>query len=235
MNPTIVRLSAQALLGRRRGVVLLLVPAVLVALAVVVRALTAPGVGYEAVLALGFTLALPIVALLAAAAVLGPEVDDGSVVYLLAKPISRHRIARSKYAVAWGATMVLGVVPLGVAGLVLDVSDPLLALAWGVGGVVAGTTYCALFLGLAAITRHAVVVGLLFALLWEGVLGNVFEGIRWLAVGSWGREVAAAVSPGIAVPGTGLTYALVASAVVTALTVHLAGDRLRSFTLRGDE
>lgn len=235
VNATIVRLSAQALLGRRRGIVLMLVPAVLVVLAVVVRALTEQGTGYEAVLSLGFTLALPIVALLAAAAVLGPEIDDGSVVYLLAKPISRHRIARSKYAVAWAATMAFGVLPLVVAGLVVDVSDPLLALGWGVGGVVAGTTYSALFLGLAAVTRHAVVVGLLFALLWESVLGNLFDGIRWLAVGSWGREVAAEVTPGIALAGTGLTYALVASAVVTALTVYVAGDRLRSFTLRGDE
>jgi ABC-2 type transport system permease protein len=235
VNATIVRLSAQALLGRRRGVVLLLVPGVLVALAVVVRALTDQGVGYEAILALGFTLALPIVALLAAAAVLGPEIDDGSVVYLLAKPISRHRVALSKYAVAWAATMALGVLPLVVSGLVLDASDPLRALAWGVGGVAAGTTYAALFLGLAALTRHAVVAGLLFALLWESVLGNVFDGVRWLAVGPWGREVASEVGPGIAPAGTGLTYAVVASLVVTTLGVWVAGDRLRSFTLRGDE
>ncbi len=235
MNATIARLSAQALAGRRRGIVLLLVPGVLVVLSVVVRALTEEGVGYTAILALGFTLALPIVALLSAAAVLGPEIDDGSVVYLLAKPISRHRVALSKYAVAWVATMVLGVVPLVVSGLVLDISDPLLAFGWGVGGVVAGTAYSALFLGLAALTRHAVVAGLLFALLWESVLGNVFTGIRWLAIGAWGREVAAAVTPGIDVPGTGLTYALVAAAVVTTLGVYVAGDRLRSFTLRGDE
>jgi ABC-2 type transport system permease protein len=235
VNTTIMRLSAQALVGRRRGIVLLLVPGVLVVLAVVVRALTEQGTGYTAVIALGFTLALPIVALLAAAAVLGPEIDDGSVVYLLAKPISRHRIALSKYAVAWVATMVLGVLPLVVCGLVIDVSDPLMAFAWGVGGLVAGSAYAALFLGLAALTRHAVVAGLLFALLWESVLGNVFEGIRWLAIGAWGREVAGEVSPGIAMSGTGLTYAVLASLVVTAAGVHVAGDRLRSFALRGDE
>lgn len=235
MSSTVMRLSAQALVGRRRGIVLLLVPGVLVVLAVVVRALTEQGTGYEAVLALGFTLALPIVALLAAAAVLGPEIDDGSVVYLLAKPISRHRIALSKYAVAWVATTVLGVLPLVACGLVIDASDPLRAFAWGVGGLVAGSAYTALFLGLAALTRHAVVAGLLFALLWESVLGNVFDGIRWLAIGAWGREVAGEVSPGIAMPGTGLAYAVLASLAVIALGVHVAGDRLRSFALRGDE
>ena len=77
MNPTIVRLSAQALLGRRRGLVLALIPLVLVVLAVVVCILTDDEVGYVAVANLGFTLALPLVALLAATAVLGPEVDDG--------------------------------------------------------------------------------------------------------------------------------------------------------------
>ena len=65
---------------------------------------------------------------------------------------------------------------------------------------------------LAAFTRHAVVIGLLFALLWEGVLGNVLDGIRWVAIGAWGREVAAEISPQVAGPGTGLGYALVAAA-----------------------
>ena len=235
MNATIVRLSAQALFGRRRGVVLALIPALLVALAIVIRALTEPGVGYEVVGNLGFTLALPLVALLAAAAVLGPEVDDGSIVYLLAKPVSRHVVAFSKYSVAWLATMGLGALPLLVSGLVIDVDDPRQAVGWLVAGALAGTTYAALFLALAALTRHAVVVGLLFVLLWEGLLGNLLTGIRWVAIGSWGREAGAAVSPALPLPDTGLTYALVAAGLVIALSVWFAGDRLRSFTLRGDE
>ena len=232
MNPTILRLSAQALLGRRRGLVLVLIPAVLLALAVVVQALTEDvAVGYEAVANLGFTLALPLVALLAATAVLGPEVDDGSIVYLLSKPVSRHVIAVSKYVVAWAATMALG----ALTGLVLDVSDPRRAVAWGVGAAVAGTAYTALFLGLAALTRHAVVVGLLFALLWEGVLGNVLDGIRWVAIGAWGREVATGISSLVPARGIGLAYAVVAAALVSVVSVWFTGDRLRSFTLRGDE
>src|SRR5690242_18817488 len=168
MNPTILRLSAQALLGRRRGLVLALIPAVVVALAIVVRALTESGTGYEIINAVGYTLALPLVALLAASAVLGPEVDDGSIVYLIAKPVPRRVVALSKYAVAWLATMALGAIPLFVAGLILQADAPSKALAWAVGGAVAGTTYAALFLALAALTRHAVVAGLLFVLLWEG-------------------------------------------------------------------
>ena len=236
MNRTILRLSRQALLGRRRGIVLVLIPGVLLVLAVVVSALTSdPSVGYEAVANLGFTLALPLVTLLAATAVLGPEVDDGSIVYLLAKPVSRHVIALSKFVVAWAATMVFGALPLFAAGLILDVGDPRRAAAWGVGAAVAGTAYTALFLGLAAFTRHAVVVGLLFALLWEGVLGSVLDGIRWVAIGAWGREVAAAISSAVPDQSMALGYAVVAAVVVTVAALWFTGDRLRSFTLRGDE
>jgi ABC-2 type transport system permease protein len=235
MNPTIVRLSAQALLGRRRGVVLALIPALLLVLAVVVRALTQAGVGYDIVSNVGFTLAVPLVALLASSAVLGPEIDDGSIVYLIAKPVPRYVVALSKFVVAWTATIALGAVPLFLAGLVLDASDPGRALAYGLAAVVSGTTYSALFLGLAALTRHAVVAGLLFVLLWEGLLGGLLSGIRWLSIGAWGTEVGSAVSNAVEAPGTGLAYALVAAGVVSVATVWFAGDRLRSFTLRGDE
>jgi ABC-2 type transport system permease protein len=235
MNPTILRLSAQALLGRRRGLVLALIPAVVLALAIVVRALTRSGTGYEIIEAVGYTLALPLVALLAASAVLGPEIDDGSIVYLIAKPVRRSVVALSKYAVAWLATLALGALPLLLGGLVLDSTDPSKALAWAVGGAVSGTAYTALFLGLAALTRHAVVIGLLFVLLWEGLLGGLLSGIRWLAVGAWGKEVAAAVSDAVSAPGTGLAYAVLAATLVTCGSVWFAGDRLRSFALRGDE
>lgn len=235
MNPTILRISTKALLGSRRGIVMSLIPACLIVLAILVRAIAGAGVGYETVLSLGYTLALPLVALLAAAAVLGPEIDDGSIVYLLAKPVSRHTIARSKYVVAWCATMVLGALPMLVSGLVLDSSEPVRALGWGVAGAGAGTAYTALFLALAALTRHAVVIGLLFVLLWEGLLGNMFAGVRWAAVGAWGREVGAAVSDWVGGSDTGLTYALIASLALTLASVWFTGDRLRSFTLRGDE
>ena len=168
MNRTLLRLSTQALFGRRRGVVLLLIAGALLALALFLRLLTDDDDGIEAVVGLGFTLALPLVALLASTAVLGPEIDDGSVVYLLAKPVNRHVIAVSKFAAAWGATMLLGALPVALAALVFDPSQPGRAGALAVGAAVAGTVYTALFLALAALTRHAVVVGLLFVLVWEG-------------------------------------------------------------------
>ena len=79
-------------------------------------------------------------------------------------------------------------------------------------------------------------IGLVFALLWEGLVGQFLAGVRWVAVGPWGHSLAAAVSPHVDDRGTtGATYAVVAAAVVTVASVWFAGDRLRSFTLRGDE
>ena len=117
----------------------------------------------------------------------------------------------------------------------LDSSDPSRAFGWFLGAVVSGTAYAALFLALAALTRHAVVIGLLFVLLWEGLLGGLLRGIRWLDIGAWGTEVASSLSDAIGAAGTGLTYALVAATLLTLASLWYAGDRLRSFTLRGDE
>ena len=236
MNRTLLRLSTQALFGRRRGIVLLLLARCLLALAVLVEPLTDDEVGYEAVVGLGFTLVLPLVALLAATAVLGPEIDDGSIVYLLAKPVSRHVIAVSKFAAAWAATMVLGALPVASRRWCSSRRIPLVRSPSAWGAVVSGTAYTALFLALAALTRHAVVVGLLFVLLWEGVLGSIFAGVRWLSVGAWGRAVADRLSaPNDEAVNVAVPYAVVAAVLVTLVAVWFTGDRLRSFTLRGDE
>ena len=148
-----------------------------------VRLLTDDEVGLEAVVGLGFTLALPLVALLAATAVLGPEIDDGSVVYLLAKPVNRHVIAVQQVRRGVGQPRCCSARCRWPSRPWCSTpSQPGRAGALAVGAAVSGTVYTALFLGLAALTRHAVVVGLLFVLVWEGVLGVGLRR-RALAVG----------------------------------------------------
>ena len=114
-------------------------------------------------------------------------------------------------------------------GIILDSGDVARALAWGVGGGVAGTTYAALFLALAALTRHAVVAGLLFVLIWEGVLGGLLAGIRWVSIGAWGRQTASALSDHVT--DARLPDLCRARRRPTTLAALWAtGDRLRSFT-----
>ena len=233
MNATIVKLALQALLGRRRFWLLLALPLALVGLTALIRALSSdPDATWPMINFLGYPLVLPLVAILAASSVLGPEVDDGSIVYLLSKPVSRHAVAISKWLVAWSATLVVGALGVLVAGLVADGGSQ--ALGWWVAALVAGTTYSALFLALSSFTRHAVVIGLMFVLIWEGLAGGFLSGVAWLSVGQWGIRVGHEVSSSLDDP-VNLPWALLASAVVTVGGVWFAGDRLRSFALTGDE
>lgn len=232
INTTIAKLAAQALLGRRRFYLLLTFPVLLVGLVVLVAALSDGESAFTVLPGLGYPLVLPLVAILAASSVLGPEVDDGSIVYLLAKPVNRHGVAISKWLVALGATWSAGALPLLVAGLIAG--DTERALALFVAALVAGTAYSALFIAISAVTRHAVIASLMFVLIWESLLGNLFSGIAWLSIGQWGLRVGHAISTELPDPAN-LPYAIVASAVVTVAGVFFAGDRLRSFSLRGDE
>ena len=233
MNATIARLALAALLGRRRFWLLVVFPVAMVGLTVLVVAMAGDDdLGWTMVGNLGYPLVLPLVAILATSSVLGPEVDDGSVVYLLSKPVNRHAVAVSKWVVAWLATLVVGGGSVLAAGLVVDPGEQ--AVAWLVAALVAGTAYSGLFLALSATTRHAVVIGLLFALIWENVLGSIFTGVAWLSISQWGVRVGHAVSDALPDPAN-LPWAIIASAFVTVVGVWFAGDRLRSFSLRGDE
>lgn len=233
MNATILKLAAQALLGRRRFWLLLALPLTLIGLTALIRVLSSdPDAAWPMVSFLGYPLVLPLVAILAASSVLGPEVDDGSIVYLLAKPVSRHAVAISKWVVAWAATLAVGSLGVLIAGLVAGGGSQ--ALGWFVASLVAGTTYSALFLALSSFTRHAVVVGLIFVLIWEGLAGGFLSGVAWLSVGQWGTQIGHAVSSELDDP-VNLPWALLASLVVTVGGVWFAGDRLRSFALTGDE
>lgn len=232
MNATIAKLALQALLGRRRFFLLLAFPVLLVGLVALVTALADGDAAYQILPALGYPLVLPLVAILAASSVLGPEVDDGSIVYLLAKPVNRYGVAASKWLVALGATLTAGSLSLLLAALLTG--DSTRAFAIFVAAVVSGTTYSALFLAISAVTRHAVIASLMFVLIWESLLGNLFSGIAWLSVGQWGLRVGHAISDELPDPAN-LPYAIIASAVVTVAGVAFAGDRLRSFSLRGED
>jgi ABC-2 type transport system permease protein len=232
INMTIAKLALQALLGRRRFYLLLAFPVLLIALVTLITVLADGDAAFEILPGLGYTLVLPLVAILAASSVLGPEVDDGSILYLLAKPVSRYGVAISKWLVALAATLTAGSLPIFIGALITGESTRAVALF--VGALVAGTTYSALFLAISAVTRHAVIASLMFVLIWESLLGNLFTGVAWLSIGQWGIRVGHAISDELPDPAN-LPWAILASAFVTVVGVWFAGDRLRSFSLRGED
>jgi len=238
ISGTIVRLGVRSVFGRRRGVLLFILPLVLVGLAVLVRVLVGGDLdaARDTLYGLGLAVIVPLVALLATTGVLAPEIDDGSISYLLAKPISRHTIVVSKLVVAASCVLVFAAVPMLVAGLVLLLDEPQLGTGFALGSLAGGLAYCALFALLSVLTRHAVVIGLIYLLIWEGLLGGLLDGVRWLSVTRWaGAIIGQVTNDSTLVEDLSPVYAVVATAVVIVLGTWLTGRRLRAFNLTGDE
>jgi ABC-2 type transport system permease protein len=238
ISKTIVRLGVRSVFGRRRGVLLFILPLVLVGLAVLVRVLVGEDLSAasDTLYGLGLAVIVPLVALLATTGVLAPEIDDGSISYLLAKPISRHVIVVSKLVVAATCVLVFGAVPMLVAGLVLILDEPRLGTGFALGSLAGGLAYCALFALLSVLNRHAVVIGLVYLLIWEGLLGGLLDGVRWLSVTRWAGVIVQQIADEVTlVEDLGPVYAVVATAAVIVLGTWLTGRRLRAFNLTGDE
>jgi ABC-2 type transport system permease protein len=238
LSPTVVRLGTRSVFGHKRGILLFVLPVVLLGLAGLIRGLAGQDdrIAVDVLQSLGLTVVVPLVALLATTGLLAPEIDDGSVAYLLAKPISRHTIVLSKLLVALGCVVAFAVVPMFVAALILLTDEPGLAVGVAAGSLAGGAAYCALFAFLSVLTRHAVVIGLLYLLVWEGLLGGLLDGVRWLSVTRWSRAITEEVADGFdIVENLGPGYALIATLVVVVLGTYFTGRRLRAFNLTGDE
>jgi ABC-2 type transport system permease protein len=235
MNLTISRLALRGLVGQRRGLVLLAIPLVLVLLALAVRLLTGEAVSARGVLVeVGLAVVVPLVALLAANGVLGPEIDDGSVVYLLSTPVSRYAVAASKWATAAGVSVLLSSGGLAAAAVVGGVSARWV-LASAVAGAIGAVLYTALFAAMSSATRHGMIAGLVYILLIERGLGSLLTGLRYVSVQSFTQRVSEAVADIDMPVDMGLGYAVVAAVVVLVGGIAMAGWRLERFQLRGDE
>jgi len=242
MNATVAHLTARGLLGRRRALLLLALPGVILLLAGVSRWLAGEDADNTVVLLGGFALGtlVPLLGLIAGTGAIGPEIDDGSIVYLLSKPLRRSSIVVTKLVVAVGVVTAFAVLPTLVAGLILSGASDRLAVGYALAALVAGVTYCALFLALAVITRHAVVVGLLYALIWESLVGNLVPGAQALSIQQWALTLTEKVVGARAevldiTPAVGLGAAVPLLLVVGVGSTWYAGWRLRSLRLSSDE
>ena len=238
MNRTVIGITARAMLGGRRVFLLLAMAILLLALAVLLRLFVdfsdADAAQFLQVVSLS-TL-LPLFGLIVGTGAIGPEIDDGSIIYLLTKPISRFAIVQSKLVVALGATLAFAVLPTVLAGLIMVGGGSSIAAAFGLGALVAGAVYCVLFMLLAIVTRHAVILGLVYALVWESLVGSFIPGARNLSVQQWALSVTSSVTePQILTADVGLGVATVLIVGVFAAGTWYAGQRLRVLTLVGEE
>ncbi|MFD0787474.1 ABC transporter permease, partial [Micromonospora azadirachtae] len=165
--------------------------------------------------------------------VLGAEIDDGTVVHILTKPLPRWQIVLPKLAVATGVTAATLAVPLYVAGVLAH--SVRLGLALAVAGFLGALAYSALFLALSLLTRRPVLLGLVYVLIWEGLLGNFVSGTKVLSIQQYVIALADRLAPtSLLETSVSVPVAAVMTALVSVGFTVLAIDRLRSFSVAGE-
>ena len=232
---TVAYITARGLLGRRRVLLLLPLPVLLVGLALICRAY---GVdprqwGQPVVVGLGLAVMLPVVALIVGTGVLGSEVDDGTIVHILTKPLPRRDIIFAKLLVAAGVTAATTAVPLFITGVLADSAKFGLALV--VGAVVGAVAYTALFLLLSLLTRRPVLLGLAYILVWEGLLGRFMSGTRVLSIEQYVISLTDKLAPTTMLDGkVSIPVAIAMSAIFAVGGTLYAINRLGSFSRAGE-
>ncbi len=238
MTRTLLSLTAHQLLGRRRGILIALLALLPIGLALLFRlAGDSDGATDFAVDMIGglvFTLLLPIGALVFGTSALGSEIEDGTIVYLLAQPVARWRIVIVKAAVASLATIALTVpAALLTAVIVLDGFDSE-SLWWGatVAAITGSIVYSTLFVGLSIITGRALIVGLVYVFVWEALITSIFDGTRWISVRQYVFATADALTTAEPVSSSlAGSQALVAAVVVVAVSLAVGSHFLQRFEI----
>jgi ABC-2 type transport system permease protein len=182
---------------------------------------------------------LPLIALVFGTAALGTELEDGTIVFLLTKPIRRFRIVLAKGVVAAGLTAALIVPATVLTGLVATSQHASLVsstVAYAMAAAVGGTAYALGFLALSSFTSRALAIGLGYVLLWEGVLSGLFEGTRVFSVRQATLGLAEMLQRGDDADRTigGLTSVVVLGVVIVG-SLALATWRLSRYQLRGGD
>ena len=235
-NPTVAWLTVRATLGRRRALLFAVPAVILIALTLVLRATRPAGAAWpDHVLGdFGFSVLLPLTALIIGTGVLGAEIDDGSAIHLLATPVPRSAVVVTKFSVAAVATMLFAAVPELVAGLLAPNSGKL-AVALFVGALVGSVVYSAVFVMASVLTTRAIAVGLLYVLVWEALLGNLVGGARILSIAHYSLGVANAIYPDQNLnAGLSLSTSVVLGVIVTVGALILATRRLSAFAIKGE-
>ena len=232
---TVAYITTRGLFGRRRALLLLPLPLLLVGLALLCRAYDVPPTDWATpvLVGLGLAVLLPVIALIVGTGVLGSEVDDGTIVHILTKPMPRRDIILAKLGVAILVTAVTAAVPLFVAGW--------LASSWKLGAGLAAAAavgafaYSAFFLLLSLLTRRPVLLGLVYILIWEGLLGRFVSGTRVLSIEQYVLTLTDKIAPTDLLAGkVSLPVAIIMSAIITLGCTIAAVDRLRSFSVAGE-
>jgi ABC-2 type transport system permease protein len=239
MNATVFTLTLRQIAGQRRSLLLFLLALVPVALAIIYRLgehadqheETAGFLAYLVV-----TVILPLACLILGTSALGSEIEDGTAVYILAKPVPRRDTVGAKFAASALVAAAFVVPATAVSGLIglHGVSEEGIATGFAIATLVGVFAYTAVFILLSVATSRALLFGIAYVFIWEGLITQLFSGTRYLSIREYCLGIAdliAGVSKQDFEADLGGVEGLVLAAVVVAAALILAVRRLEAFEL----
>ncbi len=233
----IIEVTLRGLLGRRRTILLVLLAGLPVLIGLLVRASGGRPDADRVLDTLVVRLVMPLTALILGTSSLGSEIDDGTAVYLMVKPIARWRIALAKMLVAAGLTAVLVVPSVVLTALLLGRGPDAMTsvVGFSVACLLGGSAYAAAFMALSVYTSRAFFLGLAYVLIWEGVLAGLLAGTRFMSVRQATLGLADALGVNVVREPLTPTVSVLVMAVVIAGAFLLASWKLARFEIRGGD
>lgn len=220
----LVRLQASR--GRLAAVGALGLLVILVGVAVRVSDPTSPTADVNALSRAGLALYVPVTALVFATAVLGEMVEDGTLVYLWARPVRRFDLTLAAFLASLTITLPCVLVPMAAFALVLD-PDPALLAGTLVASGLSALAHTALFVGLGARAPRALLWGLAYIAVWENLVGSLGANLARTSLRLHANSLLRAVADARPVD-----FAVSASTAVTVLLlVTVAGVALTTLVL----
>lgn len=219
----VAAITLRSLLDQRRFWLMVLLAAVPVLLTLLGTMLGDSDLSEEVFDTLVVQTVLPLIALIFGTGALGSELEDGTIVYLLAKPGHRARIVLAKGVVAAGITAALVVPATLITGVILASQQAEVietTIAYAVAVAVGGSAYALGFMALSSITSRALAIGLGYVLLWEGILAGLLPGTQTFSV----RQATLGLADMLG--ATGLEDTLPATTSVVVLTAIIVGSLL---------
>ena len=185
----VYRLLLRTLMTKGRLAAVLAADVVIIALAVVLRVDDrGAAAGFALIDAAGFLLFVPVAALLFGSSTFGEPAEDGNLPYITLRPITRWRLVLAGTLAAVTVAYPLAAVPLVLAGLITGTSATLI-LSVLVAAALGICAYGALFVALGIRTRRALLYGLVYVILWEGVVSGVSRQLGRTAIRTHVRSV----------------------------------------------
>ena len=188
---------------------------------------------------LGMVTVMPLIALIFGTGAIGGELEDGTAVHLLTKPVARWKVGADKFVVAAGCAAVLSALPILLAGL-LGANEASAGIGYAIGAAIGAAVYVAIFMAVSLITSRSFVIGLGYVLIWEGLLAGLFAGIASLSVRQYAISFAQTITDGLssvasdAEPRVAIGAAVMGAVVVTVVALAIALRRLSRLEIAGE-